>query len=350
MPDSRSPQQETRLAKWRRRTISISVITLMWLLLLGTLPLWALITWVVDRLSKGPSAWFASFAFLTGYLTNELVGVLASLSFECLALFDRGPGARMRAFERYFRLQQWWSGGLLRWAGRTYGLRLQVVEHADLSRPMILLLRHASIADTLIAGEFVSRPHGIHLRHILKRELRVDPCLDIVGDQLPNYFVDRESDDPVREREKVARLMDDLGREEGVLIYPEGTRFTEAKRASVIRALEARGDVDRAKQARALEHVLPPRLGGPIALLQANPGLDVVFCAHVGFEGAGSLRGLVAGVLLDRTVDVGFWRVPFEEIPREASAQGKWLYAHWQRIDRWVGERKEQAAILDLFD
>ena len=34
-----------------------------------------------------------------------------------------------------------------------------------------------------------------------------------------------------------------------------------------------------------MRNLLPPRLTGPLALLERAPDLDVVFCGHVGFDG-----------------------------------------------------------------
>jgi 1-acyl-sn-glycerol-3-phosphate acyltransferase len=58
--------------------------------------------------------------------------------------------------------------------------------------------------------------------------------LDIVGNRLANCFVRRNSGDSDREIAAVQRLMEDLGPNDGVLIYPEGTRFTEAKRRRIL--------------------------------------------------------------------------------------------------------------------
>ena len=107
--------------------------------------------------------------------------------------------------------------------------------------------------------------------------------------------VDRFADNAGPEVAKVAALADDLTETEGILIYPEGTRFSAERR---LRALERIADVvSRAEldRMRAWTHLLPPRLGGPLALLARNPGRDLVFCAHTGFEGASHFKSLING-------------------------------------------------------
>ena len=66
---------------------------------------------------------------------------------------------------------------------------------------------------------FYAIPFGVRLRYVLKKELLFDPCLDIVGNRLPNYFVDRGGQDSERARRGVAELVRDLGPDEGALIY-----------------------------------------------------------------------------------------------------------------------------------
>ena len=72
-------------------------------------------------------------------------------------------------------------------------------------------------------------------------------------------------------------------------------------------------------------------------MIERNPGVDVVFCAHSGLEGAGSPRDLLAGALVGSTVRVRFWRVPYAEIPVTYEARIEWLYGQWQRVDEWIG-------------
>jgi 1-acyl-sn-glycerol-3-phosphate acyltransferase len=90
-----------------------------------------------------------------------------------------------------------------------------------------LVMRHASILDTLLPSVYVRGLTQWRVRYILKQELLLDPCLDIVGNALPNYFVDRTGHRQ-REFEGIRALVKDLG-DDGVLVYPEGTRFSEEK-------------------------------------------------------------------------------------------------------------------------
>ena len=47
------------------------------------------------------------------------------------------------------------------------------------------------MGDTVLPVVFFALPTGVRLRYVLKRELLFDPCLDIVGQRLPNYFARR---------------------------------------------------------------------------------------------------------------------------------------------------------------
>ena len=69
------------------------------------------------------------------------------------------------------------------------------------------------------------------------------------------------------------------GTREGILIYPEGTRFT-AERLARAKKVIAERQPENAARANRLQHILPPRLGGPIAVLEETAPCDVVFCGH----------------------------------------------------------------------
>jgi 1-acyl-sn-glycerol-3-phosphate acyltransferase len=182
----------------------------------------------------------------------------------------------------------------------------------------------------------VSRPYGVRLRYVLKRELLWDPCLDIVGNRLPNVFVDRFGDDSMGEVVRMQELARDLGPCDGILIYPEGTRFSEAKRRRALDRFQEKGDTEMLEYARSLTHVLPPRPGGTLGLLEAAPATDVVVCAHTGFEGAASLAQIWKGALVRQTIRVQFRRMPRDEIPAGRDARIAWIRGEWQRVDAWI--------------
>ena len=119
---------------------------------------------------------------------------------------------------------------------------------------------------------------------MIKRELQAVPTIDIGGRWVPTNFLRRTSSDPEAELAKMRELATDLGPGEGILIYPEGTRHTDAKLARVKEKLRESGS-EVLPWAERLQNLLPPRLGGPLALLEETEGIDVVFCAHVGFDG-----------------------------------------------------------------
>jgi hypothetical protein len=201
---------------------------------------------------------------------------------------------------------------------------------------LILFCRHTSIGDTLLPAVFVGARHAIMLRYVMKRELLWDPCLDIIGNRLPNYFVRRGSGESGREIAGMQVLMEQLGPRDGVLIYPEGTFFTPAARARALARMREAAPSAELAMAQSMRHVLPPRLGGPLGLLERNAGADAVFCAHTGFEGASTFRAILRGSLIGQTIRIGFWRVPFAEIPRDPAARAMWLYGQWTRVDDWI--------------
>jgi 1-acyl-sn-glycerol-3-phosphate acyltransferase len=326
---------------WARRALTISCCFVIWLSLLISFPV-LLIGGAIIDLFRGQS-WIITrcVLFFTFYFSCEVLGIIASFAIW-LGSGEWAGGARERFLDSNFALQRWWANALCQGAQRIFDISIEV-EGADELRvgPVIVFLRHASVADTLLPAVFIANPNGLKLRYVLKHELLLDPCLDIVGNRLPNSFVRRNSGDSYR----VVELMRDLGPRDGVIIYPEGTRFTESKRDLIIDQLERRGETYLAERARELKNVLPPRLGGPLNLLEYNKAADVVFCAHFGFDGVVDLRDFLGGSLVGRVVKVRFWRVPFATIPTTREAQTRWLFENWKLVDDWVGRQKAREVV-----
>jgi len=311
-----------------RRVVTTSIYALSWLLLTLLSPLWLSLALLVG-LARGRSfivlrlllfAWF--------YFGLELIAlVLVAWTF-----LTRASGEpRQRSL---YRLQSWWANLTLSVAAKALQLRV-VVDGADCSMPgpTILLVRHASILDTLLPSVYVQRPHDYRVRYVLKQELLFDPCVDVVGNALPNYFVDRTGD-VERELEGIRALIENLG-PDGVLIFPEGTRFSPKKREKALRKLEAEASPLLAA-ARRLTHVLPPKPAGVLTLLEELPSVDCVFLSHTGLEAFAKIKDLLSGEVVGSTVHVQLWRVDANDIPKEPDERLRWLYAQWEKVNAFV--------------
>jgi 1-acyl-sn-glycerol-3-phosphate acyltransferase len=244
-------------------------------------------------------------------------------------------GDRLR--EATYRHQEQFTAGLFFGVCRCFGLRF-VVEGADCLAapgPLVILVRHASIIDTLVPSMFCARQgdngQTRRLRFVLKHELLVDPCLDIAGHRIPNHFVRRRGEDTDGARAGIAALGVSLG-DDGILLYPEGTRFSSTKRAQAQAAVPAA----LADLASVLTHTLPPKPTGVDAALDAAPGADVVVVAHVGLDGFSHVKDIWSGALFGRTVQVRVWRVPRAAVPDDKAARARWLYREWQNVDALV--------------
>jgi 1-acyl-sn-glycerol-3-phosphate acyltransferase len=141
-----------------------------------------------------------------------------------------------------------------------------------------------------------------------------------------------------QEVDRVRRLARGLGARDGVVIYPEGTRFTVERRARAIARIRA-GDTPLAARAERLRHLLPPRLGGVGALLDGAPGADVVVIAHHGLDGLRLVSDIWRGGLVGLVLQVRMTRVPRSAVPEGDAARAEWLYDIWQDVDDWLEER-----------
>lgn len=340
-----SPPREPMLSRLGRRAVTLplyfALAAVVWLGLPVLVPLAALLD-----LLRGGRPWILlrCILFFAWYLACETAGIVASGVLWALdaTVWRRRPE---RSGAALHRLQDLWARALFAGGARIFGFRLEV-EGLDAARegPLLVFMRHASVADTLLPAVVLGARAGLRLRYVLKAELLWDPCLDLVGNRLPNTFVRRGSGDTEREVARVLALLDGIGEDEGVLIYPEGTRFTRDKRAQVLARIAAGADPEAVARAEALGHVLPPRLGGPLGLLEHPVRADVLFMAHHGFDHAGTFWDFWNGGLVDRTIRVALWRVAHREVPDDRAKRVQWLHDQWRRVDMWVAEQHARDA------
>ena len=176
---------------------------------------------------------------------------------------------------------------------------------------------------------------------MLKRELLLDPCLDIVGQRIPNVFTARGSGNPELEARRVVGLAERLETRDAVVIFPEGTRFTPRKREKLIARFREQGKDDLADFSESLSVTLSPLRAGAVALLAATPGADVVVVAHSGFEAMTSLADVFLGKLIGRVVRIRVHRVPAREVDRSEEGVRSFLKETWSEMDAWIAERPD---------
>lgn len=317
----------------RRRVVSVvAVLAVAWVLT-PLFPLVALAVVAVDLVRlryRLPLLRLASFGVCWAWL--EVAGVVAAG-----ALWLTG---RARDEAVHYRLQRWWADRLMAALRVTCGVHVDV-EGVDALRPgpIVLLVRHASLADSLLTAWVVTEQAQLQPRVVLKRELLADPCLDIVGNRLPNCFLDRQAEDSTPGLAQLRAMGSTMGPDSAAIIFPEGTRANPAKRR---RALERIGEADpgRAERLSSLVHLLPPRPSGTLALLEGAGEVDagVVIGWHVGFDGLDTFSGILAALARRRTPIRMRLRRVAPPPSTDAATVEAWLDELWLDLDRRVEE------------
>jgi 1-acyl-sn-glycerol-3-phosphate acyltransferase len=327
------------LRRYARRAVTIPSVLLAFIAILLALPLLLPLLLVFDLLRAAGRRSFVSLRLLLfgiSFLATELIG-LVLLFVVWLSSLGR-PGLRVA---RTWPVQRWYTAMHFRALCAIFRLRFELTgAEVATPGPLLVLVRHASIIDSLLPAVFLANVHHIRLRYVLKRELLVDPCLDLAGHWLPNRFVARDGADTAREVDAVRSLKHGLEPDEGVLLYPEGTRFTAGKRRRVIERLSGAARA----RAESLRYLLPTRPGGVLALLDAPPACDVLFVGHHGLEGFAHVADILRGELVGRTVRLRFWRIPVASIPVQADARLDWLAREWQCMDDWLSAEAAENA------
>jgi len=337
------PDDGPRAARLLRRVRGIALEIVVFGAVTVALPLLLVVASIVDLVlwlaRRKPWIGVRLVAMLWWFLFGEIRALLTLLGIWVLTGGPLGRGS-LRRRRWLYDLRVSWMRSHLGGVRALFGLRLEVtgLELAG-PEPALIMMRHASIIDNTLPDALVGHEHGVGLRFVIKRELQVLPTIDIGGRWVPTVFVRRASADSAAEVAALRGLARELGPGESILIYPEGTRSTPRKLARAQQVIAER-QPQIAPLANRLENVLPPRLGGPLALLDEAQGVDVVFCGHVGFDGFQFVSNIWAGGLVGTTIRVRFWRYPGAEVPAGEQQRIAWLYECWQAVDDWVGEHQ----------
>ena len=324
-----------------RRILSITQFAGAWVLITVGAPFVLAVTFAIDaarKITRGvPMAATRFIATFYVYLCAEMWGIL-SLFWAWIV----SRGDEQEVFRRSTRVQTQWATGLFFSLCRIFQLKV-VFEDKDVCTPgpIIVMVRHCSHLDTLIPTALITNTFGIALNFVIKKELIIDPCVDIAGHRLRNHFVDRKSSTREVETQHISNLGKGLGTDQGAMIFPEGTRFTANRKA---RALERIKDSrpDLYERAAKLRYLLPVRPAGSLALLDAPA--DVIILGHKGLDALTTWAQLWNGDLVGKTIHIRAWRIPSSQIPSGEEERVDWLYRQWEMLDGWLHELHSQDA------
>ena len=296
-------------------------------------------------------------SFLMVGLTTEIVTLVLLFGLWIVS----GFGGRLHTEpyqSRHYRVVRWFLDALYRGAERTYGLRVEIDEPsltgdelaARLTRPVIVLSRHAGPGDSFLLIHQLLSVYGRRPRVVMKAALQFDPSLDVLGNRLPNVFVKHRQTGESIFTEQIERLARGLGPDGALVIFPEGANWTPSRWRRGIRRLEHAGrrdlaltgpsDAEPAATAAGRDAGRHPRLPGRGCDLRgarraghdhlhrrcvaavpgrpANPGPVVAGAVRPGAAG-GRSRG--AGAVAVRVVGAGR-RVDHREPPRRFAGPG----------------------------
>ena len=242
--------------------------------------------------------------------------------------------------DAHYALQRWWAARLVDSLGVLANLRIDVTGLDVLAPgPIVMCARHSSIADSLLPAWLLGRVR-MQPRYVMKDDLLIDPCLDIVGGRLPNHFVDRAPDDNAAELVQLEALASSMGPMDASVIFPEGMVVTDARRARVMESIAAR-DPDRARRLSALELLAPVRAGGTAALLHGAPRADLVLVTHLGLDSLRRVGDATQYVPLEDPVRVFVRRIPRHEVPTGEDFPS-WFDEQWETEDRFLAAHADR--------
>ena len=235
-----------------------------------------------------------------------------------------------------YRLQRWWCFWIISALKGSVGMRLDVtLPTAVPDKPLLVLCRHASLADSIISCYVVNNKMHLDPRYVLKSDLMNVPCLDILGHRTPNCFVTRGTDSPQDEAAAVARMAAGMVAGDAAVIFPEGSRASDAKRTRELEKIAGKNP-ERHGRLSALTHLIPPKTGGVQALLDASPDADVMTVWHHGLDGMDTFGGIIRGLRSGRPrVHVVAEIHDRSTVPGNDSLTG-WLDNQWLRMDAEV--------------
>ncbi|WP_370882609.1 1-acyl-sn-glycerol-3-phosphate acyltransferase [Kineosporia succinea] len=281
-----------------------------------------------------------------GYLAAEGVALFALAGLWVAAGFGRRVREPKHERRHYVCVQT-----MLRWifwmVNHVLHVRVRVegpVPEAYRDRPLIVFSRHAGPGDSFLLVHALMDWYDREPRIVLKDTLQWDPAIDIVLNRLPTRFIRSgapgratvdEAGRPDAETQ-IGELARRLDHNDALVLFPEGGNFTARRRARAIARLRRRGLMAEAAKAEAMRHVLPPRPGGVLSVLENAPEADVVWVAHTGTDHLLTVADVWGALPTNLDVRMRWWQVPAGSVPEGRDERIAWLFEWWREIDDWI--------------
>ncbi|MEV4202432.1 1-acyl-sn-glycerol-3-phosphate acyltransferase [Micromonospora globbae] len=335
--------------RWLRRVLLAPAVVLLAVVVVTTLPVWALVAAALSPLVPGRLRPLRLLWIGCVYLVWDAAALLALFGLWVGAGF--GLRVRSPGFQRAHYVLAGWFLRVLFWQARwTLRLRIDVAgadpDTAQPGRPELVVCRHAGPGDSFILIHALVNWFRREPRIVLKESLQWDPAIDVLLNRLPNRFIAPASDEDrgAALLRQIGHLASGLDDDDAFVIFPEGGNFTPKRRLRAIARLRALGLERMALRAERLRHVLAPQPGGLLAALDAAPEAGVVFVAHTGLDRMLTVSDVWRELPMDKRIVMRFWSVPPEEIPADRQERIDWLFDWWARIDEWIAANRDGVA------
>lgn len=326
---------------WIRRPIAVTVVLVASVLVPVVGPLALIFALVGDLIRRDRGLGYTRGVLVVALLLLvELAGLIMTFVIWALAPF----GFRMhreRIQNQYRHLMRWWGSQLFRVLRICLPLEFDYsqLDPTLLDGNAIVIGRHRSNCDAILPAVIFSTDRK-YVRYTLKEELRWEPNIDIVSQFMSHRFVTRSPPDLEAELAGIRELGSRIDDNAVAVIFPEGTFFSEERKAKVLLSLE-RKDPSHAEAARNMNYLLPPRPAGTLALMEGAPTADIIVLGHIGYEPYGTVRETFAHLGQKQRITIRAWRYPRASVPVTETARIEWLFDRWSELDSWITEEHQ---------
>jgi 1-acyl-sn-glycerol-3-phosphate acyltransferase len=207
------------------------------------------------------------------------------------------------------------------------------------ARPLLVLARHAGPGASFVLVHLLLTRYQRRPRIVLKSQLRLDPCFDVIIPRIGGQFIDPAKGQLAADA--IAGVAAELTDRDALLLYPEGGDWTPTRHRIAVAGLRRHGRRAEAARAASRPHVLPPKPAGTLAALRAAPTADVVVFTHTGHDELLDIVSIWNALPLRARLRLVWWREEAGRLPDDDDAREEWLQGIWTRIDAWIGEQIE---------